>query len=107
MPDRLAVPGDNDVPLVDACRSARTLWVDAHHHGARFVAALDRDRLEAEPEIAARDAPVALELRRDAFDRGRWDDEHAPTRPKNRHADRPAGRIEREAAFGVSPQTQI
>ena len=63
--------------------------------------------LEAEAEIAARDAPVALKLRRDPFDRGRWNDEHTPTRPENRHADRPASRIERETAFGAPPQAQI
>src|SRR6478609_9156764 len=107
MPDRLAVPADDDVPLVEARRGTRALRVDTHHHGARFVAAFDGNRLEAEAEIAARDAPVALKLRRDAFDRGRWDDEHTTTRPENRHADRLASRVEREAAFGAPPQTQI
>jgi hypothetical protein len=85
---------------------ARALRVDAHRHGARF-AVRNRDRLEAEADIAARNAPVALQLRRDTFDRGGWDDEHPPTRPENRRADRLANRIQREGAFGAPPQAQI
>ena len=50
---------------------------------------------------------MVLQLGRDAFDRGGGDDEHAPTRPENRHAERLASRIERQTAFGASPQTQI
>src|SRR4029077_14126229 len=91
----------------DSRRGARALRVDTHHHGARPVAAFDRNQLEAEADIAARDAPVALKLRPDALDRGRWDDEHTPTRSKNHHADRLAGRIDRETTFGAPPQTHI
>jgi hypothetical protein len=68
---------------------------------------LERNRLETEAEIAARDPAVALEHRRDALDRARWNDEHPPTWSEHRHANRLAGHIEREAAFGALPQAQI
>jgi hypothetical protein len=50
----------------------------------RSLAALERNRLETEAEIAARDPAVALELRRDALDRARWNDEHPPTWSEHR-----------------------
>ena len=64
-------------------------------------------RAEAEAEIAARDAPVALKPRGDALNRGRRDDEHPAARPEYRHADRPAGCIEGEPAFGARAARQI
>jgi hypothetical protein len=73
------------------------LRVDAHDDRARSLAALERNRLETEAEIAARDPAVALEHRRDALDRARWNDEHPPTWSEHRHANRLAGHIEREA----------
>jgi hypothetical protein len=57
MPDRLAVPVDDDVALVDARRGSWSSRVDIHHHGARSPA-LGGHEPEAEAEIAARDAPV-------------------------------------------------
>jgi acetate kinase len=68
---------------------------------------LERNRLETEAEIAARDPAVALEHRRDALDRARWNDEHPPTWSEHRHANRLAGHIEREAAFGALLRAQI
>src|ERR1700730_5682590 len=50
-------------------RSTRCPWslrVDAHDDRARSLAALERNRLETEVEIAARDPAVALEHRRDS-----------------------------------------
>jgi hypothetical protein len=81
------------------------LWFDAHDHGAWSFATFDGNRLETQSEIAARYASMARELWRDALDGGRWDDEHASTRPKNRHADRRAGRVQQEAAFGAPSQS--
>src|SRR5262245_52215606 len=106
MPDRLAVPVDDDVALVDARRGSWSPWVDIHHHGARS-AALDGHEPEAEAEIAARDAPVALQPRRDTHNGSGRYDKHAPARSEYRHADRPAGCLEGETAFGTPPQAQI
>ena len=83
-----------------------SLRVDVHHHGARS-AALKCHEPEAEAEIAARDAPVALKPRRDARNGRRWDDEHAPAGPEYRHADGPADWVDGETAFGTPPQAQI
>src|SRR6478609_2295350 len=88
MGDRLAVPRDENVPLMDARLRPRSMWVDAHDHRARSVAAIDCDRLKAKTEIAAGDATLALEFWRHTFDRGRWYNKHAPAWPKYRHADR-------------------
>src|SRR3984893_4122329 len=91
-------------------RSTRCPWslrVDVHDDRARSLAALERNRLETEAEIAARDPAVALEHRHDALDRARWNDEHPPTWSEHRHANRLAGHIEREAAFGALPQARI
>ena len=51
MPDRLAVPGDDDVRLVDARRSARALRVDAHHHDARHLRAKGVRRLAGAEQL--------------------------------------------------------
>ena len=80
--------------------------VDVHHHGARS-AALKCHEPEAEAEITARDAPVALKPRRNTRNGRRRDDEHAPAGPEYRHTDRPAGWVEGETTFGTPPQTQI
>src|SRR5262245_49261486 len=103
MPNRFAVPGDDDVPLKDARRGARASRVDADYHGARFVAALDGNRLEAEANITPSNATKALQLRRHAFDRGRGNDEDTLTRPKNRHTDGLTVGIEGEAPLGGPP----
>jgi hypothetical protein len=66
-------------------------------------AALDCHEPEAEAEIAARDAPVALQARRDTRNGNRRHDKHAPGGPKYRHGDRSAGCLEGEAAFGTPP----
>ena len=69
-------------------------------HRADARIAIEPDRLQAEPEIAARDPAVRLELGGDALDRGGRDDEHAPARPEHRHAEGAAGGVERQPAFG-------
>ena len=69
MPYWLIVPSNEDVSLVNDRCDAWSLWVDAHYHRARFIASVDSDRSEAKAEIARSNAPVALEVRRDAFDR--------------------------------------
>jgi hypothetical protein len=58
---------------------------------------------EPEAEIAARDAPMALQARRDTRNGSRRDDKHAPAGPEYRHGDRSAGCLEGEAAFGTPP----
>ena len=58
---------------------------------------------EPEAEIAARDAPMALQARRDTRNGSRRHDKHAPAGPEYHHADRPAGCLEGEAAFGTPP----
>ena len=107
VPNRLAVPGNKDIPLVDARQSAWSLWVNAHNHRARSVTAIEGDRLKAKTEIAAGDVTLAFELCCDALDCARWYDENTSTRSKHRHANRLPGRVEHEAAFGALPQTQI
>jgi hypothetical protein len=47
---------------------------------------------------------VAFEPGCDALDRRRWNDEDAPARPEHRHAERPAGHIQRESALGAPSQ---
>jgi hypothetical protein len=89
---------------MDARLRPWSMWVDAHDHRARSVAAIDCDRLKAKTEIAAGDATLALEFWRHTFDRGRWYNKHAPAWPKYRHADRLTRHIKHEAAFGGSPQ---
>jgi hypothetical protein len=58
---------------------------------------------EPEAEIAARDAPMALQARRDTRNGSRRHDKHAPAGPEYRHGDRSAGCLEGEAAFGTPP----
>jgi len=53
MPDRLAVPVDDDVALVDVRLGSWSSRVDVHHHRARS-AALDGHEPEAEAETSAR-----------------------------------------------------
>ena len=49
-------------------KAAGARGVDAHHHRADAIA-VDPDRLQSQPEVAARDAPVGIEPFRDAVDR--------------------------------------
>jgi len=92
---------------MDARLRPWSMWVDAHAHRARSVAAIDCDRLKAKTEMAAGDATLPLAFWRHTFDRGRWDNKHAPAWPKYRHADRLARHIKHEAAFVGSPQAQV
>jgi hypothetical protein len=57
-----------------------------NHHGARS-AAFDCDEPEAEAEMIARDAPVALQPCRDARNGRRRYDKHAPAGSEYRHGE--------------------
>ena len=59
--DGLIIPGDDDVALVYARFGARSLRLDIHHHYTSF-AALDRDMLETEAEIATRECGRASQV---------------------------------------------
>jgi hypothetical protein len=93
--------------LVDARQSTRSVWINAHNHGARSVGTIDCDRLKTETEIAAGDVTVAFELRCDALDCGRWYNDNASTRSKHGHSNRLSGCIDDESALGAPPQAQI
>src|SRR5262249_48884995 len=105
--DGVAVPGLNDVALVDAGLGAWAVGIHAHHHRAEAAVTFDPDRPRAEAEIAARDLAVGLELSGDPRYRGAWDDEDAPARAKHGHAEGAAGGIEREPTFGRAAQRQV
>jgi hypothetical protein len=47
VPNRLAVPSNENVALVDAGQSAWSLQVNAYNHRARSVTAIKGDRLKA------------------------------------------------------------
>ena len=68
MADGLTIPRDDSVALMKTGGRARSLSVNAHDHSTPSVASLDRDWLQADPKVSARDAAMALELRRDTFD---------------------------------------
>jgi hypothetical protein len=98
------VPADDHVALPDAGGGRRTRFIDTHHHRADAVVELDG--LQANPEIAARDAAVGFEPACDAFDRGCRNDEHA-ARSQHGHADRLAGSVECEPALLAVMQADI
>jgi hypothetical protein len=50
---------------------------------------------------------MLLEPRRNTLNSSRWDNEDAPARSENRHADRPAGRINGNTAFRPPRHAQI
>ena len=104
--DRLTIPADNDVALVDACLSSRPLRIVVHHHYASSTT-LDGDKLEAEAEVASWDVSVLLKPRRDTLDSSGRNDEDAPAWSEHRHANRSARRINGKTAFGGVPHTQI
>src|SRR5581483_10623519 len=64
--DLLVVDADDHVALPHAGIGRRPLLVDAHHHGADAI--VKPDRLQADPEIAARNPPMGLEPGRDPLD---------------------------------------
>ena len=70
MTDRLSIPGDDDIALVNARLRRWSLRLDLHHHHAS-PAILDRDELEAEPEIPTRDVSVFLKPRGSALNGSR------------------------------------
>src|SRR5262245_8428802 len=80
--------------------------VYAHHHNARATA-LDPHRLQAEAKIAARDAPMRLELRRYAADRSRGYDQDASPRPEHDHAESLADSVDDNAPLGCAPHGGI
>ena len=49
--DRLAMPGHDDIALMNAGKCAGTLGVHTHDHRARFPAALHGHRLKADRVI--------------------------------------------------------
>src|SRR5262245_40967841 len=94
----LAIEAHEDISLMNVSRGPRTLGVHADDHDAG-AAALDRHRLQAETQVAARDATVALEPRRDATDRGRGYHQNPPPWSKHQHAEwLPCG-VDRETAL--------
>jgi hypothetical protein len=106
MTNRFAIPGGDDVALVHTRLGSWSLRLDLHHHHASSTA-LDRDKLEAEAEIASRDVAVFLKPRRDALNRGGRYHEDAPARSENRHANRSARRLNGKTAFRTLPHAQI
>jgi hypothetical protein len=106
MTDGLTVPSDDNVALVHARLGAWSLRVDVHYHYTSS-ATLNCNKLEADAEIASRNVPVLLKPRRNTLNSSRWDHEDAPARSENRHADRPAGRINGNTAFRIPPHAQI
>src|SRR5262249_36138224 len=106
MTDGLTVPADDNVALVHARLGSRSLRLDLHYHDTSS-AALDRDKLETEAEIAPRDVAVLLKPRRDTLNSSRRDNEDPAARSEHRHADRPACRVNGKAPFGTLPHTQI
>jgi hypothetical protein len=101
--DRLAVPCDQYIALMDSCRTSRTLRVDAYLHRDHTIAAIEGNRLKAQAQIATGDPPMSLEHRRHPFDRSRRNDQNAPPRSEYGHADRLACGVESKAAFSASP----
>src|SRR6516225_93974 len=106
MSDGLTVPGNDDVALVHARFCSWPLRLQVHYHYTSS-AALNRDKLEAEAEIAPRYVAVLLKSRADALNSGRRDNEDTLPRSEHRHAYRPARRINSETAFRTPPHTQI
>jgi hypothetical protein len=100
------VPCDDDIALVHACLGSWPLRLDLHHHDTP-CAALDRNKLEAEAEIAPRDVPVLLKARCDTLNSGRWNHQHSSARSEHCHADRPTRRVNGKAAFRILPHAQI
>lgn len=107
MPDRLAVPCDEDVSLVDAGRSAWSLWIDAHDHHACFLSAFNCDRLEPEAEIASRDPSVGFKLCRDSLNGSSRDDKHASAWPENRHANCASSRAKGKTSLGAASERDV
>jgi hypothetical protein len=104
--DGLTVPGNNDVALVHASFCSWSLRLQVHYHYTSF-ATPNRDKLEAEPEIAPRDVPMLLKPCGDTLSSSRRYNEDTPPRSEHRHADRPTRRINSETAFGTLPHAQI
>src|SRR5260370_35837338 len=100
------MPGDDNVALVHSWLSSGSLRLDVHHHHASFTT-LDRDKLEAEAEIAPRDVSVFLKPRRDTLNGDGRDHEDAPARSKHRHPNRPTRRLNGETAFRTLPPCQL
>jgi hypothetical protein len=98
--DRLAVPTDKDIPLVDAGESAWPFAFNTHNHGARSAIPFDGDRLKTETEITAGDITVGFELCCHTVDCARGYDKNAG------HSNWLSGCIENDTAFGTLPQTQ-
>jgi hypothetical protein len=106
MTDGLTVPRDDDVALMHARLGPWSLGLHIHYHYTSS-ATLNRDKLEAEAEIAPRNVAVLFKPRRDALNSSRRDNKNTPARSEYRHADRPAVRINGKTAFGTLPHVQI
>jgi hypothetical protein len=106
MPDGLTIPSNYSVALVHARLGCWSLRLHVHYHYTSS-ATLNRDKLEAEAEIASRDVAVLLNPCRNALNSSRRDNEDTPARTEHRHADRPAGRINGKTAFSTLPHAQI
>jgi hypothetical protein len=106
MADRFTIPAHNDVALVHACLGSWPSRLDVHHHHASSTT-LDRDKLKTEAEIAARNMSILLQPRCNTLNSRGRNDENAPARSENRHANRPACRIDGKTTFGALPHTQI
>jgi hypothetical protein len=104
--DRLAIPGDDDVALVHAGLGSWSLRLDFHHHHASS-ALLERDKLEAEPQITPRDVSAFLKPRCDTLNGSRRNYKDETARPEHRHANRLARRLNSKTAFRTSPHAQI
>jgi hypothetical protein len=103
----LAIPADEYVPLIDASCRPRPVWIDTHDHYPGAATSLQGDRVQAEAEIAAWDASVRLEARRNAVNGGRWDHEHTTPWRKYGHAEPLTDCINGNGALTLSSQTRI
>src|SRR5262245_63670433 len=106
MTDGLTVPANDDVALVHARLGSRSLRLHVHYHHTSS-ATLDGDKLEAEAEIAPRDVAVLLKSRPDTLNSSRRDNDDTAARSENRHADRPARRLNGNTSFRTLPHAQI
>jgi hypothetical protein len=106
MPDRLTIPGDDDVTLVHSRLGSRSLRLDVHYHYTSS-AALDCDKSEAETEITPRDVPVFLKSRCDSLNSSGRNHEDSPAWSEHCHANRLACRVNCETTFRTLSHAQI
>jgi len=104
--DGLGINAHQNISLMNVGRRSGPLAVYAHDHEAE-AAIFDCYCLQAEAEIAARNAPMRLETRRYAVDRSRRYHKDASARPEHGHTESLAGTVDGKATLGCAPQGSI